>query len=207
VIAIETDGTLVSFLQNEFGDDPRLELVHADVLDIDLGRWGPLPVAGNLPYYITSPIIERVLRSRTPRAVFLIQKEVADRLAARPGSRDYGYLTAQTALFGDVRRLFDVKPGAFQPPPKVDSTVILLEPHNRDLGVSDREGFLRFLGACFRQKRKTLRNNLAGIYGREAIDSLPEAGMRAEQLSIEQFAAIFLKVGRARGGEPDTLLA
>jgi len=89
---------------------------------------GPAPIAGNLPYYITSPILEKVTRLAFPRAVFLIQKEVADRLAAKPGNRDYGYLTVQTALFATVRKLFDVAPSAFQPPPKVDSAVVLLEP-------------------------------------------------------------------------------
>jgi 16S rRNA (adenine1518-N6/adenine1519-N6)-dimethyltransferase len=194
VIAIEVDAGLVAHLRSKFADDPRLEVVHADVLATDLGQWGRLPIAGNLPYYITSPILERAVRSGAPRAVFLIQKEVAERLTAKAGSREYGYLTVQTALFADARRLFDVKPGAFQPPPKVDSSVVFLEPHARDLGVGDRDAFLRFLGLCFRQKRKTLRNNLVGVYGRAAIDALPEAAMRAEQLSLEQLAELYRKI-------------
>ena len=191
VVAIEIDATLVEHLRSRFAGEPRLEIVHADVLDTDLSRWGRAPVAGNLPYYITSPILEKAARLDIPRAVFLIQKEVAERLIAQPRHREYGYLTLQTALFADTRLLFEVKPGAFHPPPQVDSAVVLLTPHTRDLGVGDREAFRRFLSHCFRQKRKTLRNNLAGVYGKETIDPWPEAGLRAEQLTLEQFAELY----------------
>jgi len=120
---------------------------------------------------------------------------VAERLVATPGHREYGYLTLQTALFAGTRLLFEVKPGSFRPPPQVDSAVVLLTPHTLDLGVRDREAFLRFLGHCFRQKRKTLRNNLAGVYGKDVIDPWPEAGLRAEQLTLEQFAGMFHRLG------------
>ena len=194
VIAIEIDRGLVEALRARFAGHPRLEIIHADVLDVDLGGWGSVPIAGNLPYYITSPIIEKALRAGSPRSVFLIQKEVAERLSAKPGTREYGYLTARTALFGDTQRLFDVKSGAFRPPPKVDSSVIRIEPHGRDFGIADREAFLVFLTHCFRQKRKTLRNNLMGAYGRSAIDALPEASLRAEQLTIERLTEMFLRL-------------
>jgi 16S rRNA (adenine1518-N6/adenine1519-N6)-dimethyltransferase len=189
VIAIELDESLVDHLRTRFAGQP-LEVVHADVLDIDLGAWGAVPIAGNLPYYITSPILEKAVRANAPRTVFLMQKEVAQRLTAKPGARDYGYLTVQTALFARSRILFDVKPGAFRPPPKVDSSVVLLEPRLDSL--QNREEFLEFVGRCFRQKRKTMRNNLAGFYSN--IDTLPEAGMRAEQLSLEQLLSAFLRV-------------
>jgi 16S rRNA (adenine1518-N6/adenine1519-N6)-dimethyltransferase len=143
-------------------------------------------IAGNLPYYITSPILEKVLPLDFKRAVFLMQKEVAERLAARPGSRDYGYLTVATALFAEVRLLFTVKPSAFHPPPKVDSAVVLLE--RRTPPVEDTAGFLQFAGRCFRHKRKTIRNNLADIPG---IETWPEAGLRAEQIGMEQFLSMF----------------
>jgi 16S rRNA (adenine1518-N6/adenine1519-N6)-dimethyltransferase len=190
VIAIELDRELVEHLRSRF--DSRLEVVHSDVLAADLGQWGPAPIAGNLPYYITSPIIEKVGRLDFPRAVFLMQREVAERLSASPGTRDYGYLTVQTALFAHARTLFGVKPGAFRPPPKVDSAVVLLEP--RPPVVADVDDFLRFVSAAFRQKRKTLRNNLAELYGKEAAGALPEAGKRAEQLSLDELAAIFRKL-------------
>lgn len=194
VIAIELDPLLVGYLREKFAGETRLQIIHADVLHVDLSQWGPVPIAGNLPYYISSPILEKAVKAGATRTVFLIQKEVAHRLVARPGEREYGYLTVQTALFADTRLLFDVKPGAFKPPPKVDSAVVLLTPHHRDYGIADREGFLKFVSHSFRQKRKTLRNNLFAVYGKELIDSWPEAGLRAEQIPIEQFAELFRRI-------------
>ena len=186
VVAIELDAELAGGLRGM----PRLEVIQADILDVDLTQWRGAPIAGNLPYYITSPILEKTVRARPPRAVFLMQKEVAQRLAAKPGTRDYGYLTVQTAVFATVRVLFDVKPGAFRPPPKVDSSVVLLEP--REAGVEDAAEFLEFVGRAFRQKRKTLRNNLIEPYPK--IAELPEAGKRAEQLSLDQLLSVFIRV-------------
>jgi 16S rRNA (adenine1518-N6/adenine1519-N6)-dimethyltransferase len=187
VVAIELDPYLAAHLRQEFQATPRLEVVEGNVLEIDLAQWSGAPIAGNLPYYITSPILERVAPLRPPRAVFLVQKEVADRLVARPGSRDYGYLTVRTAFFAGARKLFEVKPGAFHPPPKVDSAVVLLERHAPPASIADPAAFLRFVGLCFSHKRKTLRNNLADTYGKDVVDTWPEAAMRAEQLSIGQF--------------------
>ena len=203
VVAIEYDHDLALHLRVQFPAS-KLTVVEQDVLNFDfaaaaLSAGQKLVVVGNLPYYITSPILQQSLRQSVPRAVFLIQKEVAERLAAKPGTREYGFLTVQTALFASVRRLFDVKPSAFHPPPKVDSSVILVEPHGRDWGV-DREALVRFAGLCFEHKRKTLRNNLAETYGKERIDSWPEAGMRAEQLAIEGFVEMYARIAGS-GGE------
>ena len=184
VIAIEVDRYLAGYLEQKFAGEPRLEVVRADVLETDLAQWGPGVIAGNLPYYITSPILEKTVRLRFPRAVFLVQKEVAQRLAARPGSRDYGFLTVETALFAAVRLLFEVKAAAFHPPPKVDSAVVVLESRPANPAIGDSDAFLRFVGHCFRQKRKTIRNNLAAIYGKEAIERWPEAALRAEQIPV-----------------------
>jgi 16S rRNA (adenine1518-N6/adenine1519-N6)-dimethyltransferase len=194
VIAIEVDPFLAGHLEHKFAAEPRLEVVRADVLETDLGCWGPAVIAGNLPYYITSPILEKTVRLRFPRAVFLVQKEVAQRLAAQPGSRDYGFLTVQTSLFASVRLLFEVKPAAFHPPPNVDSAVVRLESRAPDPAIGDADAFLRFVGQCFQQKRKTIRNNLAGIYGKEAIDPWPEAGLRAEQIHLEGFVKMFQRL-------------
>jgi 16S rRNA (adenine1518-N6/adenine1519-N6)-dimethyltransferase len=174
-------------------------VVHADVLATDLAQWGRAPVAGNLPYYIASPILQQTVRSSAPRAVFLIQKEVAERLVAQPGSRAYGFLTVSTALFASAKLLFEVKPAAFHPPPNVDSAVVLLEPHHRTWDVDIRP-LLSFVGRCFEHKRKTIRNNLAEFYGRESIDAWPEAGLRAEQLSIEDFIGMYARIA-ASGGD------
>jgi 16S rRNA (adenine1518-N6/adenine1519-N6)-dimethyltransferase len=198
VIAIEIDPFLVEHLRAKFADEPRLQVVHADVLSTDLAQWGSAPVAGNLPYYITSPILEQTVRSHVPRAVFLIQKEVAERLTAHPGSRAYGFLTVATALFAGARLLFEVKPAAFHPPPKVDSAVVLLEPHGREWGL-DTAGLLRFAGRAFAHKRKTIRNNLAEFYGKDLVDTWPEAGLRAEQLSIEDFARMYARIAASEG--------
>ncbi len=196
VVAIELDPYLVAHLRERFAAEPRLQVVNANVLETDLLQWGSGPIAGNLPYYITSPILEKVAALDVPRSVFLIQKEVAQRLVAQPGSRDYGFLTVHLALFADVRLRFEVKPGAFYPPPKVDSAVISLEPRRRDLGISDINAFLQFVGRCFHQKRKTIRNNLAGLYTRERVDSWPEAHLRAEQISLDQFAEMFRRISQ-----------
>ena len=196
VIAIEIDPFLAAHLRSRFAGDDRLEVVEADVLATDLTQWGRAPVAGNLPYYITSPILDRVLAAPPPRAVFLVQKEVADRLCARPGSRDYGYLTVRTALAASARTLFDVPPAAFHPPPRVDSAVVLLEPHAPPAGLTDPPAFLRFLAQCFRYKRKTLRNNLAGLYGKPLLATLPECSQRAEQLSLDDLLRIWLRLAR-----------
>jgi 16S rRNA (adenine1518-N6/adenine1519-N6)-dimethyltransferase len=196
VVAIEVDPNLADRLRREYAAEPRLEVVEADVLETDLARWGRAPIAGNLPYYITSPILERALDAHPPHAVFLIQKEVADRLVARPGSRDYGYLTVRTAFFARARLLFEVKPAAFHPPPKVDSAVVLLKSNAAPEGIADPQAFLRFVAHCFRHKRKTLRNNLAEAYGKEVVDGWPEASLRAEQVELGRFVEMF---GR-RGG-------
>jgi 16S rRNA (adenine1518-N6/adenine1519-N6)-dimethyltransferase len=198
VVAIEIDRELVDFLREKFRDEPRLTLIHADVLQADLGQWGPAAVAGNLPYYAATPIIEKTLASgaRVERAVFLVQKEVATRLAARPGTRDYGYLSVQTQLLADTEALFDVRPSAFRPPPKVDSTLIRFRPRHRaaELRINDTARFLSFVKLCFHQKRKTLRNNLAAAYGKDALNGRPEAGRRAEQLTLGEFADLYLRL-------------
>jgi 16S rRNA (adenine1518-N6/adenine1519-N6)-dimethyltransferase len=195
VVAIEVDAAMVSHLLQRFAGEPRLRIVHADILATDLTQWGPAVVAGNLPYYITSPVIERTLAmgGLLRRAVMLIQKEVAARLVAKPNSRDYGFLSVATQMFADVQSLFRVPPSAFQPPPKVDSTVVCLTPH-ASMPPSDPAPLLAFIGLCFRQKRKTLRNNLGPIFGFDRVDALPEAGRRAEQLSLEEFRTLYRKL-------------
>jgi 16S rRNA (adenine1518-N6/adenine1519-N6)-dimethyltransferase len=184
--AIELDTTLTSYLQRRFVNEPKLHIHEVDVLTTDLTQWGPATVTGNLPYYITSPIIETFLSldARFPIAVFLMQWEVAQRILARPGSRDFGYLTVATQLVCKVELVCKVPPGAFAPPPKVDSAAVRFT-RKSEIPV-DLSGLLRFVGLCFTQKRKTLRNNLRPHYG-DRIDALSQAHLRAEQLGIEEF--------------------
>ncbi len=197
--AIEIDPAMVAILARRLRSIADVEIIHADILKTDLEPWTPAVVAGNLPYYITSPILEKVLAlgAGLVRAVFLVQKEVADRLTAGPGTRDYGYLTVQTQLKALPRRLFRVPPSAFKPPPKVDSAVVLLDPHPEPL-TPDPDAFLLFASACFRQKRKTLRNNLQGEY--PGIGKRPEAGRRAEELSLEELVGLH----RELSGPPES---
>ncbi len=187
VIAIEIDPVLVHYLRAEFRDQPRLTLVEGDVLKTDLAQWGRIAVAGNLPYYITSPILERTLElgDRLIQAVFLVQKEVAERLVAKPGTRAYGFLSVQTQLLSTPELLFTVPADAFRPRPKVDSAVVRLLPKS-DSGGFDHAAFLEFAGRCFQHKRKKIRNNLLAFYNRDLLDSIPAAGRRAEQLSIAE---------------------
>ena len=187
--AIELDAALVSNLEAKFAAEPKLHVHRGDVLATDLTQWGPAAISGNLPYYITSPIIDRFLQldQRFPVAVFLVQLEVAERLLAKPGTRDYGYLTVATQLVCEAELICRVPATAFVPPPKVESAgVRLLRRANPPLGL---EILLRFVSRSFAHKRKTLRNNLRPFYG-ASVDSLPEAGLRAEQLNIEQFIAL-----------------
>ena len=202
IIAIEVDPVLVHYLQQKFRDRieaGRLELVQADVLKADLAALaGPdgAVIVGNLPYYITSPILSSVfgMGDRWKRAVFLVQAEVAARIAAGPGGRDYGYLSVLTQVHATPRVLFDVERGAFRPPPKVDSAVIQLEPRRAEDAITDRDGFLSFASACFQHKRKTLRNNLSPRYGREKMDSMAEGRLRAEQLSVTELAQLYRRL-------------
>jgi 16S rRNA (adenine1518-N6/adenine1519-N6)-dimethyltransferase len=193
VIAIEIDPVLVMYLRQKFADAiaaEKLTLIESDVLKADLGAWGPAPIAGNLPYYITSPILEKVFATGPvwTQAVFLVQAEVATRICAGPGSRDYGYLSVLVQAQAKAERVMEVPAAAFRPPPKVESAVVKLTPFNS--GIEDIPKFLRFASVCFRMKRKTLRNNLAAAYPKEIVDALPEARMRAEQLPVSELVRL-----------------
>ena len=192
LIAVEVDPVLVQYLRSKFRASTNLEILENDILKVDLAALKPPVVAGNLPYYITSPIIEKVLslRPAVERAVFLVQKEVAERLTAAPGSRDYGFLSVQTQLLSEAETLFIVPPAAFRPVPKVESAVVRLKPR-LETAVSDVRGFLRFAAMCFRQKRKTLRNNLLGGYDKSILDAMPETKRRAEQMGIVELIELW----------------
>ena len=215
LIAVELDRVLAAQLRLKFGMARNVEVIEADVLAIDfdslfgpkpgLGRPGielkpqPVKVVGNLPYYITSDILLRLFAFSKyfESIVIMVQKEVADRIAAEPGTRDYGMLSATSQLYSRVEKLFTLPPEAFSPPPKVHSTVLRLtiDLQQEKLGVAG-DGFIDFLRLSFGQKRKTLWNNLKEKYGTAELKSaLAEADVRAnaraETLSLEQSAAVF----------------
>jgi 16S rRNA (adenine1518-N6/adenine1519-N6)-dimethyltransferase len=196
--AIELDSSLVQYLRTAFASEPKLHLHECDVLKTDLSQWGGAVVAGNLPYYITSPTIEKFLDldGQFPAAVFLVQWEVAQRLLAKPGSRDYAYLTVSAQLRCDVELVCRVPPAAFSPPPKVDSAAVRLV--RKQQVQENLRPLLSFVGRSFAQKRKTLRNNLRQFYG-PLVDDLPEARLRAEQLSLAQFVDLYQRLSRAAG--------
>lgn len=215
---LELDPALARELGFRFRLESHVTIHETDVLKTNFSSLlepgqNSLDVVGNLPYYITSDILlhlysaarEGVLR----RAVLMMQREVADRIAAGPGSSDYGALSAFTALHGTVASLFTLPPGAFAPPPEVHSTVVRLEfaPRFTQLGVGP-EPFNRFLRASFAQKRKTLANNLrvAG-YGSEQIGKAWPAGLapqvRAEAVSLEAMAEIYRRLESPTAPEAD----
>jgi 16S rRNA (adenine1518-N6/adenine1519-N6)-dimethyltransferase len=192
VAAIELDAELAAYLRARW---PELGLLEANALEADWSQWGAGVLTGNLPYYIATPIISRYIRrpGKLSQAVFLIQKEVAERITAKPGTRDYGYFSVECQFLATAEYLFTVAPGAFRPPPKVDSAVIRLTPR-AELVTPDVDGFLSFASICFRQKRKTLRNNLRGAY-----DPAPDVGQRAEELSVGELVDLYRSLaGRRR---------
>lgn len=200
VVAIELDSALAEYLRERLcsdrhGGDSRLEILEANALDVDWSQWGAGVLVGNLPYYVATPIVSRYARApgSLRQAVFLVQKEVAERIAAKPGGREYGYLSVECQLFTETEILFTVPRGAFQPPPRVESAVIRLTPRSA-LPVHDPAAFLAFVSTCFRQKRKTLRNNLAGVYAPERYESRPEIARRAEQLSVAELVTLYQAV-------------
>lgn len=222
LIAVELDRVLAAQLRLKFGMARNVEIIEADVLAIDfdslfgpkpgLSRPGidlkpqPVKVVGNLPYYITSDILLRLFEFSKyfESIVIMVQREVADRIAAEPGGRDYGMLSATAQLYGRVEKLFTLPPGAFVPPPKVHSTVLRLtiDPQQEKLGVAG-DGFIDFLRLSFGQKRKTLWNNLKAKYpGAELKRALAEAKVkataRAETLSLEESAALFRALRKAQ---------
>jgi 16S rRNA (adenine1518-N6/adenine1519-N6)-dimethyltransferase len=205
LIAIELDRILSAQLRMKYDARSHVEIVEGDVLQVDLaaliGRGRKARVIGNLPYYITSPILERLYRfwESIDTIVLLVQREVAERMAARPGGRDYGLLSAVTQLHARVEKLFTLPPGAFSPPPKVHSTVVRLTPTPQTPGVP-ADGFVEFLKLSFGQKRKTLANNLKPRYGEAAVQAaLKAAGLRAdvraEAVELEKAMAVFRSLG------------
>ncbi len=201
LITIEVDKLLVPILRARYADQSHVMVIESDVLELSLGAVakGPFLLAGNVPYYITTPIIFHAMtRPRPERAVFLVQREVADRAVASPGSKEYGALSVNLQALATVTLRGIVKPSAFNPPPSVDSAILHLVPRADPVISADEEGpFRRLVIASFGLRRKQLRRVVRTVRGlsAEAADAaLSAAGVdpeaRPETLSAAQFATL-----------------
>ncbi|HYK40710.1 MAG TPA: 16S rRNA (adenine(1518)-N(6)/adenine(1519)-N(6))-dimethyltransferase RsmA [Candidatus Eremiobacteraceae bacterium] len=207
VIAVELDPPLAKRLSKLAAQFPNFSLHHGDVLKADLRALAAgrrIKIYGNLPYYITSPILHHFFDAADliDEIHVVIQQEVAFRLAAKPATRDYGYLSVLTQYFSWPTIALKIPQGAFSPPPEVGSALVSLKlPGQKStLRIVDERRFLDFVKLCFAQKRKTLVNNLRSLAKpaatRDALHSLglaPEA--RAEELDVVQLASLFHKIG------------
>ena len=201
LIAIEIDRALAVGLGERYASNPRVTIVERDVLDVDLASManGPFVVVGNVPYYITTPILFHVLRPPYPRhAVFLVQIEVAERMISPPGSKTYGALSANVQAIANAEILRDVPPGAFRPPPKVYSSVVRVVPRTDPLlERNEVDAFRKFVQSLFGMRRKQLGNSLRSasqLSAEEAHAVLEESGidpmLRAESLSPSQLVSL-----------------
>ncbi|RKY82243.1 ribosomal RNA small subunit methyltransferase A [candidate division KSB1 bacterium] len=198
VAAVETDESLVRILREDFSGNPDIEIVKADILKLDLTeyeeRGEALRIAGNIPYYITSPILFKILDNRdfVKDATLMIQKEVGERLTAEPGNKIYGIPTVLFNQFADVKKLFYVSRNCFSPRPDVDSVVINISFLEKPrYFLKNEEFFKKLVKQAFGQRRKMLRNTLRSILPDIHKDFLSTVlSRRPEQLTTEDFAAL-----------------
>ena len=201
VVAIEYDRALAALLREHYSGDSRLTVVEQDVLEVDFGELaqGPYVLAGNVPYYITTPILFKGLSNPRPdRAVYLVQREVAERIVAPPGDREYGALSVNVQAVANAELVFRVSRGAFQPPPRVDSAVLRITPRADPVVVpAEEERFRSFVRAAFGMRRKQMRRVLRELWSLDAETAehiLDSAGIdpavRPETLSPKGFAML-----------------
>ncbi len=191
--AVEMDRDLTAMLRSKYSDE-QLKIIEGDVLNVNFSELGkPLAVIGNLPYNISTPLIFHLLQSvdQIEEMVFMLQKEVVDRLVAEPGNKIYGRLTVMTSLDVDCEKLFNVPPGAFFPAPKVMSTVVRLKPKVKRLALDCRDILGPLVAAAFNQRRKTLRNSVSAFADEAKITSVGiDPKLRAENVSVEGYVAL-----------------
>lgn len=220
VVCIEIDSRLLPILDETLADCDNVKLVNSDVLKVDLHRLIAEEFAGmevvvcaNLPYYITSPIIMALLEQRLPvkSITVMVQKEAAQRICAKPGTRECGAISAAIAYYSSPSVLFGVSRGSFMPAPEVDSTVIRLDVHEKPpVEVLDEATLFKVVRGAFCQRRKTILNTLSSSLGldkarmRELLCAAGVAeGLRAEALTLADFAGIADQVYSARSGNKD----
>jgi 16S rRNA (adenine1518-N6/adenine1519-N6)-dimethyltransferase len=199
--AVEIDRDLATELADRY---PRLCVHRGDVLKFDFEQLPEgLRVVGNLPYNISTPLLFRLVEvaGRVSDAHFMLQKEVVDRMVAAPSTAEYGRLSVMLQYRFEMRKLFDVKPGAFRPPPKVDSAVVRLVPRREGLAANDAAALARVVTAAFTKRRKQLRNALAGVVDEPGLRALGiDPRLRPENLGVPQYVAIANAVGPGAGG-------
>jgi len=197
---IEIDRDLIPVLQRKYANNPNFQLIEADVLKVNFSELAqslgqqPIRIVGNLPYNISTPLLFHLCQHKNiiSDMIFMLQKEVVERMAAQPGSKTYGRLSVMTQFYCQVSSLFNVSPEAFSPPPKVDSSIVKLipyqQPHYPDCNETD---FADIVRAAFAHRRKTLANCLKGIL---TSDQITTAGInpteRAENLSVADFVKL-----------------
>ena len=206
ISAVELDRDLASRLSNRF-DSNRLQVYQMDILKCDISSLErqcpdePLRVVGNLPYNISTPLIFHLLSHQTiiESMVFMVQKEVGNRLTASPGGKSYGRLSIMTSLELEAEILFDVSPESFTPPPKVESCVLRLNPRTEPVTGINRELLGLLVTSAFSQRRKTLRNNLSHMVHQDQFDAAGiDSSLRAEALDLEAY----LRLVRILDGNP-----
>ena len=207
VVAVEVDNRLPPLLAETLAGYDNVEIVMQDILKVDIAalireKFAGMPVAvcANLPYYITSPILMRLLEEKLPirQITVMVQKEAAERICAAPGTRQAGAISYAVAYYAKPQVLFSVQPGSFYPPPKVTSAVIRLEVHPEPpVPVPDEAAYFRLVRAAFGQRRKTAANAISaglGLPKAQVTAAMEQAGLpataRPEQLTLEQFAAL-----------------
>lgn len=208
VVSVEIDGGLIPVLSETLSDAGNVKIINADVMKLDLAPLieSEFPgmrvhVCANLPYYITTPILMSLIECGADFAgiTVMVQKEVAERLASKPGDAAYGAVTASVSRYGTVSRLFSVSAGSFLPAPKVDSAVIKITPYAvRPYAVRDEKTLSRVIRGAFAQRRKTLLNSLSSEFSELTKDDISavltgaglDPAVRGERLGIQEFAAV-----------------
>ena len=203
VIAVELDSSVIPLLKGNLAGAENVEVVNEDILKFDWSRVSSsasLRIIGNLPYYITTPILLGILEKNVPAEsiTVMVQKEVADRIVAKPGGRDYGVLSVSLQYYADCEKVLDVPAEYFDPRPKVDSAVVHMVLKKERLfaaGSEEEKKFFEVVKAAFSQRRKTLLNALAGKYEKQRVSAALEAAgiessRRPETLTTEEFRAL-----------------
>lgn len=204
--ALDIDDESIEYLRNHFPFRQN-DIIHDDFLKADLSKLFPAQFAiiGNFPYNISSQILFKVLdyRDRIPEVVGMFQKEVAERIAGNPGSRDYGILSVFMQAWYDVKLIMQLNENDFSPPPKVKSAVLRFERKENFKLPCDEKLFRTVVKAAFNQRRKTLRNAMTSVVGKENADKIPFSGLRAEALTWQQFTELtnFVAALKTSGGE------